>query len=99
MRLETRPPKPNLLSLEQLMKELREGLILALTNRERFYRHITTALTENESELDKYFGLLDQFDATVKKVWLLIAAPETHQKSALEKEWTFTRLVSPMIPM
>ncbi|XP_055378356.1 mitogen-activated protein kinase kinase kinase 4 isoform X2 [Condylostylus longicornis] len=108
MRLETRPSKPNPLSLEQLMKELREGLILALTHRERFYSHITTALSENENELDKYFALLDQFDATVKKVlelyleyvdqWVLVAAPETHQKSALEREWTFTKLVSPMIP-
>ncbi|KAI8130753.1 Mitogen-activated protein kinase kinase kinase 4 [Lucilia cuprina] len=48
MRLETRPPKPNPLSLEQLMKELREGLTLALTHRERYQRHITTALVENE---------------------------------------------------
>lgn len=68
MRLETRPPKPNPLSLEQLMKELREGLTLALTHRERFNRHITTALTDNENELEKYLMILEQFDSTVKKV-------------------------------
>lgn len=68
MRLETRPAKPNPLSLEQLMKELREGLTLALTHRERFNRHITTALNDNETELEKYSAILDQFDATVKKV-------------------------------
>lgn len=108
MRLETRPAKPNPLSLEQLMKELREGLTLALTHRERFNRHITTALNDNETELEKYSAILDQFDATVKKVlelyldyvdqWVLVAAPEGHKKSALEKEWMFTKLVSPMIP-
>ena len=30
--------------------------------------------------------------------WVLVAAPETHQKSALDEEWMFTKLVCPMIP-
>ncbi|XP_013114398.2 mitogen-activated protein kinase kinase kinase 4 isoform X1 [Stomoxys calcitrans] len=107
MRLETRPPKPNPLSLEQLMKELREGLTLALTHRERYQRHITTALVENEEELERYTSILNQYDATVRKVFelyldyidqlVLIACPENNHKSALEKEWMFTKLVSPMI--
>ncbi|KAM7360361.1 mitogen-activated protein kinase kinase kinase 4 isoform 2-T3 [Cochliomyia hominivorax] len=107
MRLETRPPRPNPLSLEQLMKELREGLTLALTHRERYQRHINTALVENEKELERYMGILNQFDATVRKVFelyldyidqlVLVACPESHQKSALEKEWMFTKLISPMI--
>lgn len=107
MRLETRPPKPNPLSLEQLMKELREGLTLALTHRERYQRHITTALVENEEELERYMSILNQYDATVRKVFelyleyidqlVLIACPENNQKSVLEKEWIFTRLISPMI--
>lgn len=107
MRLETRPPKPNPLSLEQLMKELREGLTLALTHRERYQRHITTALVENEIELERYMGILNQYDATVCKVFelyldyidqlVLVSCPESNQKSALEKEWMFTKLISPMI--
>ncbi|XP_061402148.1 mitogen-activated protein kinase kinase kinase 4-like [Musca vetustissima] len=107
MRLETRPPKPNPLSLEQLMKELREGLTLALTHRERYQRHITTALVENEHELERYTSILNQYDATVRKVFelyleyidqlVLVACPENNQKSALEKEWMFTKLISPMI--
>ncbi|XP_065371701.1 mitogen-activated protein kinase kinase kinase 4 isoform X1 [Calliphora vicina] len=107
MRLETRPPKPNPLSLEQLMKELREGLTLALTHRERYQRHITTALVENEKELERYMSILNQYDDTVRKVFelyldyidqlVLVASPESHQKSALEKEWMFTKLISPMI--
>ncbi|TDG44641.1 hypothetical protein AWZ03_008962 [Drosophila navojoa] len=107
MRLETRPVRPNPLSLEQLMKELREGLTLALTHRERYQRHITTALAENETELDSYINILNQYDATVRKTFelymdyidqlVLVAVPETNQKSVLEKEWMFTKLISPMI--
>ncbi|XP_015037191.2 mitogen-activated protein kinase kinase kinase 4 isoform X2 [Drosophila pseudoobscura] len=107
MRLETRPVRPNPLSLGQLMKELREGLTLALTHRERYQRHITTALVENESELGSYINILNQYDATVRKTFelyldyidqlVLVAVPETNQKSVLEKEWMFTKLISPMI--
>ncbi|XP_032596236.1 mitogen-activated protein kinase kinase kinase 4 isoform X2 [Drosophila grimshawi] len=107
MRLETRPVRPNPLSLEQLMKELREGLTLALTHRERYQRHITTALAENETELGSYMTILNQYDATVRKTFelyldyidqlVLVAVPETNQKSVLEKEWMFTKLISPMI--
>lgn len=67
MRLETKPVTPNPLSLEQLMKELREGLILAMTHRERFNKHIHTAFHDNDNELEKYTILLDNFDTTVKK--------------------------------
>ncbi|XP_022216734.2 mitogen-activated protein kinase kinase kinase 4 isoform X1 [Drosophila obscura] len=107
MRLETRPVRPNPLSLGQLMKELREGLTLALTHRERYQRHITTALVENEAELGSYMLILNQYDATVRKTFelyldyidqlVLVAVPETNQKSVLEKEWMFTKLISPMI--
>jgi len=89
------------------MKELREGLTLALTHRERYQRHITTALAENESELVSYINILNQYDATVRKTFelyldyidqlVLVAVPETNQKSVLEKEWMFTKLISPMI--
>lgn len=68
MRLESKPLTPNPLSLEQLMKELREGLILAMTHRERFSKHIHTAFYDKESELDKYTNLLEKYDTTVKQV-------------------------------
>ncbi|KAH8236512.1 hypothetical protein KR026_003876, partial [Drosophila bipectinata] len=107
MRLETRPVRPNPLSLGQLMKELREGLTLALTHRERYQRHITTALVENETELGSYISILNHYDATVRKTFelyldyidqlVLVAVPEGNQKSVLEKEWMFTKLISPMI--
>lgn len=30
--------------------------------------------------------------------WVLVAAPENHRKTALDKEWMFTKLICPMIP-
>lgn len=70
MRLESKPitVTPNPLSLEQLMKELREGLILAMTHRERFSKHIHTAFYDKDTELENYTLILENYDATVKKV-------------------------------
>ncbi|XP_055622452.1 mitogen-activated protein kinase kinase kinase 4 isoform X2 [Toxorhynchites rutilus septentrionalis] len=108
MRLETRPIQPNPLSLEQLIKELKEGLTLAMIHRERFQKHINTALGDRETELDKYMAVLEAFDGTVKNIfglyleyaeqWILVATPDCHQKAALDEEWRFTKLLSPMIP-
>lgn len=107
MRIESRPPTPNPLSLEQLIKELREGLILSMTHRERYNKHIHTALYDRSAQMEKYMQILDDFDQTVREVvgiyfdyveqWVLDAAPEDHRKSAINKEWTFTKLISPMI--
>lgn len=68
MRLESKPVTPNPLSLEQLMKELREGLILAMTHRERYSRHIHTAFYDKETELEKHTLILENYDSTVKNV-------------------------------
>lgn len=68
MRLENKPLKPNPLSLEQLMKELREGLTLALIHRDRFNKHISTALYDKDVEMERYMLILSEFDNTVKSV-------------------------------
>lgn len=68
MRLESKPVTPNPLSLEQLMKELREGLILATTHRTRYSRHINTAFYDREAELEKHTLILETYDSTVKNV-------------------------------
>ncbi|XP_031640746.1 mitogen-activated protein kinase kinase kinase 4 isoform X3 [Contarinia nasturtii] len=102
MRLESKPVTPNPLSLEQLMKELREGLILAMTHRERYNKHIHTAFYDKETELEKHMLILEDYDATVYleyvEQWVLVAAPEGHRKNALDKEWMFSKLICPMIP-
>lgn len=107
MKLETKHTKPNPLSLGQLMKELKEGLTLAVIHRDRFNKHITTALVDREIEMEPYIRNIDEFDATLKNIfrmyldyveqWILDAIPESHRKTALDEEWRFTKLVSPMI--
>jgi mitogen-activated protein kinase kinase kinase 4 len=69
MRLETQPQKPNPLSLEQLLKELREGLTLAMIHRDRFHKHIQTALCDRDAEMEKYENILEEFDETVRQVF------------------------------
>lgn len=107
MRLETKVVQPNPLSLEQLLKELREGLSLAMIHRERYKRHITTALTEGGEDYEKHIAILEEFNKTCQKVfelyliyaeqWIVKATPEAHRKSVLDDEWRFAKLISPMI--
>jgi mitogen-activated protein kinase kinase kinase 4 len=106
MKLETKPV-PNPLSLEQLIKELKEGLTLALIHRDRYHKHITSALIDREQDLETHMQIIDEFDQTLKKVfelymeyvtqWILSGVPESQRKIALETEWKFTKLVCPMI--
>jgi mitogen-activated protein kinase kinase kinase 4 len=107
LKLETKPLHPNPLSLEQLIKELKEGLTLALIHRDRFHKHITTALVDRDQDFESYMQKIDDFDATLKKIfelyleyvtqWILTGAPESHRKMAFEAEWKFTKLTCPMI--
>uniref|UniRef100_A0A182T9Z2 Mitogen-activated protein kinase kinase kinase N-terminal domain-containing protein n=1 Tax=Anopheles maculatus TaxID=74869 RepID=A0A182T9Z2_9DIPT len=69
MRLETRPKQPNPLSLEQHIKELKEGLTLAMIHRERFQKHINTVLSDREQELEKYMHQMELFDETVRNIF------------------------------
>lgn len=107
MKLETKPVSPNPLSLEQLIKELKEGLTLALIHRDRFNKHIMTALIDREQEAETYVQLIDEFDSTLKHIfelyleyveqWIITGVPDSHRKTALEDEWKFTKLTCPMI--
>lgn len=107
MKIETKPSQPNPLSLEQLIKELKEGLTLALIHRDRFNKHISTALVDREQEAENYSLVVDEFDSTLKQIfelyleyvemWILTGVPDSHRKTALEEEWKFTKLTCPMI--
>lgn len=107
MKIETKPVQPNPLSLEQLIKELKEGLTLALIHRDRFSKHITTALVDREHEAENYMLVIDEFDRSLKQIfelyleyveqWILSGVPPSHRKIALEDEWKFTKLTCPMI--
>ena len=107
MKIESKPIQPNPLSLEQLIKELKEGLTLALIHRDRFNKHIMTALIDREQEAESYMLCIDEFDATLKQIfelyleyveqWIIVGVPDSHRKTALEDEWRFTKLTCPMI--
>ncbi|CRK88476.1 CLUMA_CG002214, isoform A [Clunio marinus] len=107
MKIETKPVQPNPLSLEQLIKELKEGLTLALIHRDRFMKHITAALVDRDQESEKYMPVIDEFDGTLKQIfeiyleyveqWILTGVPDSHRKTAMEDEWKFTKLTCPMI--
>lgn len=107
MKLETKPVQPNPLSLEQLIKELKEGITLALIHRDRFNKHITTALIDREQDSENYSLIIDEFDQTLKQIfelyldyinqWILSGVPENHRKMAMDHEWNFTKLTCPMI--
>lgn len=108
MKLESQPVKPNPLSVEQLLKELREGIVLAITYRDRYQKHVTTALIDREQELEKYLKILHEFNNTLKNVlelyldyvqqMIMAATSEPQQKTVLDREWMFTKLVCPMVP-
>lgn len=106
MKLETKPKCPNPLSLEQLKKELKEGITLALIHEQRFKKHIATALVDREKEMESYLLVINEFDLVLKdifelyleysKSWIL-TIPDVNRKHALDLEWKFTKLTSPMI--
>ncbi|XP_063702661.1 mitogen-activated protein kinase kinase kinase 4 isoform X2 [Culicoides brevitarsis] len=107
MRLETvsKVSKPNLLSLEQILKELREGLSLAMIHRERYKRHISTALNEEIEGYEKHMSILKEFNKTCQHVfelyltyaedWIVKGPSDTCRR--LDEEWRFVKLISPMM--
>lgn len=108
MRLESKVLQPSALSLEQVMKELREGLSLAVIHRERYKKHILTVLNDASQDFKKYMLILENFNITMENVFELYLTyvnqlvlnniPETHKKTVMDEEWRFSKLISPMIP-
>jgi mitogen-activated protein kinase kinase kinase 4 len=78
-----------------------------LIHRDRYNKHIVTALVDRENEADPFLQVIDEFDRTLKQIfelyleyveqWILIGVPTSHRKTALEDEWRFTKLTCPMI--
>lgn len=108
MRLETTVLEPNILNLEQLIKELREGLQLAILFRQRYTKHITTVSNiQKSADLQMFKDVLVRLNITIHSsfelyldfVFQLVtqSLPNTLTKSVLIEEWHFTKLNSPMI--
>ncbi|KAL3279947.1 hypothetical protein HHI36_017453 [Cryptolaemus montrouzieri] len=107
LRLEQRPPNPSPLSIRQLMRELKEGLSLAITQRIRTNKYIKGAIKSTDLSIDEYNAKLRTFDECVEKVfvdyldylekWALFEH-ETFQKSLLEEEWLYCCEIIQYIP-
>ncbi|RZF44830.1 hypothetical protein LSTR_LSTR000782 [Laodelphax striatellus] len=100
LRLETKPEKPSPMSIRQLIKELKEGLRLAVLHRQRYQYHIYAALSDPNDIAEDYMKEhIDSFDATVQNVlelyldylqqWVQFVQEERVQKNILEEEWGF----------
>ncbi|KAK9507691.1 hypothetical protein O3M35_007492 [Rhynocoris fuscipes] len=109
MRLETKLEKPSALSIRQLIKELKEGLKLAVLNRKRYLDHCEIALCDSDEETrNKYKSDIVNFDESVFGVfnlylnylqqWVYMTEREKHQKNILEEEWKFISCTAPSIP-
>ncbi|XP_075215623.1 mitogen-activated protein kinase kinase kinase 4 isoform X2 [Lycorma delicatula] len=109
LRLEKKPAKPSAMSIRQLTKELKDGLQLAVLNRQRYLSHIKAALWEPNDLAEEYLkSHLTAFDVTVQNVlelyleylqqWVQLVQQERQQKNILEEEWSFSMASSPHIP-
>lgn len=107
MRLEQKPNKPSPLSIRQLMREMKEGIRIAVLQRQRVHMHFEEVLSEKEVMLDNYQVSFNSFDVSLYEVlkvyleylehWALLHH-ETFQKSLIEEEWSFVQETAPHIP-
>lgn len=108
LRLEQKPNQPSVLSIRQLMRELKEGLRIAVLHRQRYLTIIHTVLWDKEKEtLDLYESVVSEFDHSVKAVlqvyleyvqqWAFMVQQEGYQKNLLEEEWSFVKTTCPKI--
>lgn len=107
MRIEQQPEKPSDLCLRQLMRELKEGLRLAVMFRERFETLIVHAFRDMRLDQDLYEDVhdLDKSTQSVFQIyldylqrWCILVEQESYQKSLLDEEWVFAKQVACQIP-
>nr|WAK98091.1 mitogen-activated protein kinase kinase kinase 4 [Colaphellus bowringi] len=69
MRLEQKPKNPSPLCMRQLMRELKEGLKVAIKERQRTCRYIEAAISGTETDLMQFQERLERFDCCLKQVF------------------------------
>ncbi|KAK9884856.1 hypothetical protein WA026_009078 [Henosepilachna vigintioctopunctata] len=107
LRLEQRPPNPSPLSIRQLMRELKDGLDIAVRQRIRTEQHINAAIKSIDVSVEEYSCKLKIFDDCLARVfedyldylgrWALFEH-ETFQKNMLEEEWHYSNNIIDHIP-
>lgn len=105
MRIEQNPENPSPLSMRQLMRELKEGIKIAILQRERTVLCIDTALAAS-GEHNSYKSNIEAFDNSLNKVFQIyldyleqwtILHNHAFQKNLMEEEWNFCCSVVPHI--
>ncbi|KAG5876197.1 hypothetical protein JTB14_001940 [Gonioctena quinquepunctata] len=69
MRLEQKPKNPSPLSIRQLMRELKEGLKVAIRERQRTCSYIEAATSGTNSSIQQFHERLESFDNCLKQVF------------------------------
>lgn len=109
LRLETKPERPSSMSIRQLIRELKEGLHLAVLHRERYILSMKTALWNVDAVVSaKFAAHVAQFDETIQSFlevyldyleqWVQMIQQERVQKNILKEEWVFVTAITPHIP-
>lgn len=107
MRLEQKPDNPSPLSVRQLMRELKEGLKIAILHRQRTLTYIESAFSGSNDSQENFSQKIAEFDNSllnVFKLYLLyveqwaLLQNDPFQKYFLEDEWIFICKISKEIP-
>lgn len=107
LRLEQRPSNPSPLSVRQLMREWKEGLNIAMIQRNRAEKYISGVGQSTDLSIDGYVSKLKNFDECMEQFfmayleylenWALLEH-ETFQKNLLEDEWDYCCEIIQCIP-
>lgn len=89
------------------MREMKEGIRIAVSHRQRVLLHFETALHDSETMLENYQIAVKAFDNSLCDVfkvyldyleqWAMLSDDSIH-KSLLDEEWSFCQETSPYIP-
>ncbi|XP_044761348.1 mitogen-activated protein kinase kinase kinase 4 isoform X2 [Coccinella septempunctata] len=107
LRLEQRPLNPSPLSVRQLMREYKEGLNIAITQRNRAENYISAIKRSTDLSIDKYVSKLKHYDECMEmffmaylgyiEKWALLEHV-TFQKNLLEVEWDYCSEIIKCMP-
>lgn len=96
MRIEQKPENPSPLSIRQLMRELKEGIKIAISQRKRTLCYLKTVVADDKCELyEKNVYLFDQSLYKVFEIYLeyfqnwVLLNQNQFQKNLMDDEWKF----------
>ncbi|CAG9822697.1 unnamed protein product [Phaedon cochleariae] len=107
MRLEQKPENPSPLSVRQLMRELKQGLMVAMEERWRTYGYVAAATSGCDHPIEHVRERLEDFDGCLRRVfadyleylerWVFLHK-NTFPKNLLDEEFGFSMQVTQHVP-